>query len=238
MRRIVWVVAITVVVLLLVAAVSAAIVRPALGRTIWVFVQDYRWWLALAVVLTVAVFLLRWLLGAFLGHQRCSPWRAHVRASAAAFSHRLNALPAGHTRADRTFRDAVGRAVQDHLGAARRFASWDEDEKEDQGPSVGRQFNEWWTGASCEGAYVNLHEAEIALTQLLPDAEIEARIPEALARLQTMDVTDPRRRAAETQLARHHLPRAERRAAFQSAVRTGLELIDRQPASAASATSS
>jgi hypothetical protein len=50
----------------------------------------------------------------------------------------------------------------------------------------------------CEGAYVNLHEAEIALAQLLPDDEIQAGIPAALARLQTMDVTDPRRRAAET----------------------------------------
>ena len=103
---------------------------------------------------------------------------------------------------------------------------------------MGRQFNEWWTGASREGAYINLHQAEIALTQLLPDDEIQAAIPAALARLQTMDVTDPRRRAAETQLA-VNAPRAQRRAAFQSAVRTGLELIDQQHARlAASATTS
>jgi hypothetical protein len=228
MRRIVWVVAIGVAVLLL-ATVSAAIARPVFGRTIWVFVRDYRWWLALAVVVVVAVLLLRWLLGAFLGHQRCSPWRAHVRASADTLNHQLNALPAVRTRAQHQFRDAVGQAVQHHLRAACTFASWDEDEKENNGPSVGRQFNEWWTGASCEGAYVNLHEAEIALAQVLPDDEIRAGIPAALARLQTMDVTDPRRRAAETQLA-DSLPRAQRRAAFQSAVRTGLELIDQQHA--------
>jgi hypothetical protein len=228
MRRIVWVVAIGVAALLL-AASSAAIARPAFRRTIWVFVRDYRWWLALAVVVVVAVLLLRWLLGTFLGHQRCSPWRAHVRASADTLKHQLNALPAGRTRAQREFRDAVGQAVQDHLRAACTFASWDEDEEKSNGPSVGRQFNEWWTGASCEGAYVNLHEAEIALAQLLPDDEIRASIPAALARLQTMDVTDPRRRAAETQLA-DSLPRAQRRAAFQSAVRTGLELIDQQHA--------
>jgi hypothetical protein len=229
MRRIVWVVAIAVVVLLL-ATVSVAIARPAFERTIWQFVQDYRWWLALAVTIAVAVFLLRWLLGAFLGHQRCSPWRAHVRASADTFKHQLMVLPAGRTRAQREFRDAVGQAVGDHLRAACKFAAWDEEDgKGNQGPSVGRQFNEWWTGASCEGAYVNLHEAEIALAQLLPDDEIQASIPAALARLQTMDVTDPRRRAAETQLA-DNLPRAQRRAAFQSAVRTGLELIDQQHA--------
>jgi hypothetical protein len=190
MRRIVWVVALTVVVLLGVAAVSTVIAEPELGRAIWRFVRDYRWWLALAVAVAVAVFLLRWLLGAFLGHQRCSPWRAHVRASADALKHQLNALPAERTRARRDRREAIGQAVGDHLRAACRFAAWDEEEHSNGGPSVGRQFNEWWTGASCEGAYVNLHEAEIALAQLLPDDEIQAGIPTALARLQTMDVTD------------------------------------------------
>ena len=99
MRRIVWVAALTVVALVLVAVVWAAIARPAFGRTVWVFAQDYRWWLALALVVVVAVVLLRWLLGAFLGNQRCSPWRAHVRASADAFKHQLNMLPPGRTRA-------------------------------------------------------------------------------------------------------------------------------------------
>src|SRR4029450_11814827 len=91
--------------------------------------------------------------------------------------------PPGRTRAQREFKDAVGQAVQDHLRAACKFAAWDEDDKENQGPSVGRQFNEWWTGASCECAYIHLHQPEIALTQLLPDDEIRAAIPAALARL-------------------------------------------------------
>ena len=82
--------------------------------------------------------------------------------------HQLNALPPGRTRAHRQLRDAVGEAVHGHLRAACTFAAWDEDEEEKTGPSVGRQFNEWWTGASCEGAYVNLHEAEIALAQPAP----------------------------------------------------------------------
>ena len=42
MRRIVWVVALAVVLLLLVAAVSTAIAEPDFGRTIWRFVRDYR----------------------------------------------------------------------------------------------------------------------------------------------------------------------------------------------------
>jgi type VI protein secretion system component VasK len=118
MRRIVWAAALVVVALLLGVAVWAAIARPAFGRTVWMFVQDYRWWLALALVVVVAVFLLRWLLGAFLGNQRCSPWRARVRASADALKHQLDALPPRRTRAQRQLRDAVGQAVHGHLRPA------------------------------------------------------------------------------------------------------------------------
>jgi len=194
----------------------------------WQLIRDYRWWLGLAFALVVALVLLRWLLGTFLGHQRCSPWRAHVRAGADALRHQLTTLPPGHGQAGRDRREAVAKAVDGHLRAACQFASWEEEEQE-RGPSVGRQFNDWWTGASCEGAYINLHEAEIIMAPLLPEDELRAAIPVALARLQTMDVTDPRRRAAETQLA-SGAPSAYRRAAFQSAVRVGLELIDQQHA--------
>jgi len=224
MRRIVRVVAVVVVVLL-VAAVSTAIVRPALRRTIWSFAHDYRWWWSLAVVVAVAVLLVRWLLRVFLVQPASSPWRAHVLATARALEHQLNALPAGRRRAERDLRRSIDQAVQDHLRAACKAACRDE-----QPPSVGRvgqEFVDWWTGASCEAAYVNLHEAEIALAQLLPDDEIQARIPEALARLQTMDVTDPRRLGAERQLALSS-PKSQRRAAFQHAVRIGLELKDQQ----------
>jgi hypothetical protein len=194
----------------------------------WQLIRDYRWWLALAFALVVALLLLRWLLGTFLGHQRCSPWRAHVRAGADALKYQLTTLPPGRGPAGRDRREAVVKAVDGHLRAACKFASWEEEEQE-QGPSVGRQFNDWWTGASCEGAYINLHEAEIIMAPLLPEDELRAAIPAALARLQTMDVTDPRRRAAEAQLA-SAAPSAYRRAAFQNAVRVGMELIDQQHA--------
>jgi hypothetical protein len=221
MRRIVWVVATTVVVLL-VAAVSTAIAWPALWRTIWSFVRGYWWWVVLAAVVAVAVLLL-WLLGTLLRRPWGSPWRSHVLAAADALKHQLDALPVGRTRAEVDLRRSVDQAVQDHLRVACK-AAWPQEEKR---LSVGEQFVDWWTGAPCETAYINLHEAEIALAQLLPDDRMEAAIPEALARLETMDVTDPRRRAAETQLALRS-PRSQRRAAFQSAVRIGLELKDQQ----------
>jgi hypothetical protein len=220
MRRIVWVVAVLVV--LLVAAVSTAIAWPARWRTTWSFLYDYRWWWVLAAVVAVAVFLL-WLLRNILRRPWGAPWRAHVLATADALKHQLNALPAGRTPAERDLRRSVDQAVQDHLQAACK-AAWPEDKKR---LPVGDQFVDWWTGAPVEAAYVNLHEAEIALAQLLPDDQIQARIPEALARLETMDVTDPRRRAAEAQLGLS-APNSQRRAAFHSAVRIGLELKDQQ----------
>jgi hypothetical protein len=211
-----------VLIVLLVAAVSTAILWPALWRTIWSFVRDYRWWWALAAAVAVAVFLLL-RLRTLLRYPWGSPWRAHVLATAAAIGHQLNALPAGRKQFERDLTRSVEQAVREHLLAASK-AAWP---REKERLPVGHQFVDWWTGASCAAAYVNLHEAEIALAQLLPEDEIQARIPEALARLETMDVTDPRRRAAEAQLA-SNVPTPQRRAAFHNAVRIGLELKDQQ----------
>jgi hypothetical protein len=151
-----------------------------------------------------------------------APWRGNVLAVADAFQYQLDALPAGGKPAEQDLRRSVGVAVEHHLQTA-RDAAWPKDGR----LPVGEQFLDWWTSAPCEAAYVNLHEAEIALAQILPQDQIKARIPEALARLQTMDVTDPRRRAAETQLTSNS-SESELRAAFQSATRIGLELKDQQ----------
>src|SRR5215216_4695920 len=222
MHRAVWAIAITLVVLLV--AVTTANVWPALWQTISSFLYDYRWWWALRAALAVAVLLL-WLVVRLLQRPWGAPWRAHVLASADALQYQLDALLAGATPTQPELTCSIAQAVRHHLEVAPK-AAWPEDDKR---LPVAEQFLDWWTGAPIEAAYVNLHEAEIALAQLLPDDQIQARIPEALARLQTMDVSDPRRRAAETQLALSS-PRARRRAAFQSAVRTGLELIDQQHA--------
>jgi hypothetical protein len=221
MRRIAWGVAITVVVLL-VAAFSIAIAWPARWRTIWPFVHDHRWWSTLVILVAVVVFLL-WLLDNLLQRPWGAPWRVYALAAADALQYQLDALPAGNRSIGPDLRRSVGQAVQHHLEVARK-AAWPQDEKR---LPVAQQFLDWWTGAPCEAAYVNLHEAEIALAQILPRDQIKARIPEALARLQTMDVTDPRRRAAETQLTSNP-SESELRAAFQSATRIGLELKDQQ----------
>jgi anti-sigma-K factor RskA len=207
---------------LLAAAIFTAIAWPARWRTIRSSVHDYRWWLALAAVVAVAILVLL-LVNKLLQRPWGAPWRVNVLAAADALHYELDALPAAATPAEQDLRRSVGEAVEHHLKAARK-AAWPEEKKR---LSVGEQFLDWWTSAPCEAAYVNLHEAEIALAQILPDYQIQARIPEALARLQTMDVTDPRRLAAETQLA-SNLSESQRQAAFQSATRIGLELKDQQ----------
>jgi len=220
-RRVLWVVIITVGVLL-VAAVFTAIAWPARWRTISSSFYDYRWWLVLAAVVAIAILVLL-LLNTLLQRPWGAPWRVNILAAADSLHYELDALPAAAKPAEQALRRSVGEAVEHHLDVARK-AAWPQDDKR---LSVGEQFLDWWTGAPCEAAYANVHEAEIALAQILPQDQIKARIPDALARLQTMDVTDPRRLAAETKL-NSNLSESELRAAFQSATRIGMELKDLQ----------
>ncbi|WP_142461208.1 hypothetical protein [Geodermatophilus aquaeductus] len=155
-----------------------------------------------------------WLLNRLLQRPWGAPWRVRILAAADALHHELEALLAEDEPEQQALRESVAEAVEHHLHVA-RLAAWPEEAKR---LTVGAQFLDWWTGAPCETAYVNVHEAEIALAQILPDDQIRARIPEALARLQTMDGTDPRRRTAETQLT-SDLTERRRRAEFQSATR-------------------
>jgi hypothetical protein len=215
MRRIVWVVAVMVGVL--VVAISTAITRPAIGS----FLYDYRWWSGLAAGVAVLVLLLV-LLGKLLRSPWGSPWRAQVLATATALEGQLSAL-SGATPGEQALYPAVEQVVQRHLEVACSAAQ----PMPDQRLPVSQQFLDWWTGGDIEKAFLNLHEAEIALAQLLPDDQIQARIPEVLARLQTIEVTDPRRRAAETQLGSNPTG-SQHRAAFHRALKLGLELKDEQ----------
>jgi hypothetical protein len=219
MRRIVWVLAVALVALA-VAAGAIALLWPALGRSIWSHMYAYRWW-SVPLVTAAALVLLGWLFITFLRQPTGSTWRNNVLTAADALEHEFDLLPVA-TPAERDLRGTTSQALRAHLDAARRAATLTEPL-----PGFGYQFIDWWTGHSVEAAYLNLHQAETILAQVIPDHELQARIPEALARLQTMQVTDPRRRAAETELIRSR-PGPQRRAAFQNAVRIGLELKDQQ----------
>ena len=212
-----------VVVALLLLTVVASLVRPPVGRAIGSFLYDWRWW-SVVVVAVIAVLSLGPLVGAFL-RPASSPWRAHVGAAADSVEHHLSLLPPAADPAKQAATARVSAAVADHLNAARKAVNATDDEH----LGLGRQVVDWWTGAKIEAAYVNLHEAETTMSDILPQPEIEVRIPEALARLQTMDVSDPRRRAAEAELNPDR-PGPHSRVAFKNAVRIGLQLKDQQHA--------
>ena len=220
MRRIVWVVVITVGVLLL-AAVFTAIAWPARWRTIRSSVYDYRWWLVLAAVVAVAILVLL-LLNKLLGHRGVPPWRgtsSPPRIPSTTSWTRCRPRPSRPSRLQAVGRRSggapSGRSPQGRLAPGRQT-------------TLGRRaVPDWWTGAPCEAAYVNLHEAEIALAQSSPRTRSRRGIPEALARLQTMDVTDPRRRAAETQLTSNSSA-SDSGPRSRAPTRIGLELKDQQ----------
>ena len=219
MRRVILIVAV-VLAGLAVAAGAVALLWPALGRSIWSQVYAYRWWIPLLIA-AAALALLGWLFIAFLRQPTGSVWRNNVLTAASALQHQFDLLP-DPAPAERELRRSADRALHQHLEAARRAATLGEPL-----PGFGYQFIDWWTGNSVEAAYLNLHAAETLLAQVIPEQELGARIPETLARLQTMDMADPRRRAAETELLQGS-PGPQRRAAFRNAVRIGLELKDQQ----------
>jgi hypothetical protein len=196
MRGIVRVVSATVLLAFVVATIWAVSDQP----TMLPLLRAYRWWV-LTVVVTVAVLLLGWLVFSILLRPPShAPWRAHVLAEAKALDHLLNSIPdsAAAPEPERQRTDGMRAAVRDHLLVAREAAhppaaDTAAPSPDKNGRLSARQLRDSWTGASVETAYINLHAAETALSQLLPADEVEARIPEALARLQTMAITDPRR---------------------------------------------
>jgi ribosome-associated translation inhibitor RaiA len=85
---------------------------------------------------------------------------------------------------EKAIRDSVMTAVSAHLQAARNAANV---------PN-----NPWPNGSTCEGAFVNLHAAQVLLVNLYSEDDIQASIPAVLNRLQKcLPKTDRRRIDAE-----------------------------------------
>src|ERR671915_39534 len=124
MRRVVLIVAV-VLVGLAVAAGAVALLWPALGRSIWSQVYAYRWWIPLLIA-AAALALLGWLFIAFLRQPTGSVWRNNVLTATDALEHEFDLLPAERTPAERELRRSAGRALHQHLEAARRAATLSE----------------------------------------------------------------------------------------------------------------
>lgn len=193
-------------------------------RDVWIGFQPV--WLYPAILLAI-IFITATFVLYRIGTQLPSrgSWRELVRVQADAIEHQLETLYASHKQTHRRRRDdeanAVWNATRVHLKNARDAADPEQSHKR----SRLDQLIDVWTGASIEAAFRSLHAATVAMVPLLPQEEIEARIPEALARLKRCPPTDPVRQAAEKYL-RRGASEAQLRAEYTSALDYGYEVKD------------
>jgi hypothetical protein len=111
--------------------------------------------------------------------------------------------------------------VERLLEAAENAALW-----KDPNPS---RWTNWWRGTLVEAAYENLHAAEALLASVCPDDEVDAEIPEAVARIEAALHRDDPRRLAMRSLLRMHAG-SRKRAALRRAIAIGYEAVDRRHA--------
>lgn len=145
-------------------------------------------------------------------------WAVHVAVEADRLEHRLR-LAREDSPPDRAS-DPNGDAIRHHLAiaraASRRVARW-----------PFRGLRDQWRGTSVDQAYRNLHTAKVFLVDLLPDADVDAQIPDVSARLTTvMDRNDPRRVLAERALRSRDA--VVRRSALKQAMETGYDASDEE----------
>jgi hypothetical protein len=88
----------------------------------------------------------------------------------------------------------VKAATSRHLTAARRAAGVEEDGQTPIRFARRDLLVNAWTGASVEGAFVNLHAAEVVLANLYNEQDIDSRVPDVLARMRTCMAADDERR--------------------------------------------
>lgn len=82
--------------------------------------------------------------------------------------------------------DALEQAVSRHLRAAEMAT--------EPPSSLHRRIGDWWSGASVDRAWINLHAAELLMSGSLSPEELEERIPAVIAHLKlTLNADDERR---------------------------------------------
>jgi hypothetical protein len=88
----------------------------------------------------------------------------------------------------------VTEATSRHLKNARRAAGLTEKGDADHRVARRHRLVNTWTGASVEGAFVNLHAAEVVLANLYSEQDINSRVPDILARMRSCLPADDERR--------------------------------------------
>jgi hypothetical protein len=124
-------------------------------------------------------------------------WQEYVISKAYFLEHERNRLcDRGCESAETT--SYVKSATNRHLKAARRAAGVTEEGDMDLHVARRRRMVNAWSGASVEGAFVNLHAAEVVLANLYSEQDINSRVPDVLARMRNcMPIDDERRIKAE-----------------------------------------
>jgi hypothetical protein len=156
-------------------------------------------------------------------------WQEYVRSKAYYLENEQDRLCARECQ-DAQDTGYVKAATTTHLRVARHSAGLTEDGRADlRLPRRHRMVNAW-TGAAVEGAFVNLHAAEVVLANLYSEQDVDSRVPDVLARMRaTLPPDDPRRVKAELLLgARSGEPAgpSERRVGLRDAMRVAYDAAD------------
>jgi hypothetical protein len=113
---------------------------------------------------------------------RRASWQEHVIAKGRFLENQRRLLSARDSLNDAEVKQLIEAAVEKHLNAAHQAAG----ETPDGGPRRRRPLDRLvntWTGAQVEAAFLNLHAAEVVLANLYTEEEVQARVPDMLARL-------------------------------------------------------
>ncbi len=149
-------------------------------------------------------------------------WVQNVDVNARVLEARLKAARARRERESRAVHEELYVSVGELLKAARKAAT-----RKD--PVPGRVAN-WWRGTLIEAAYQNLHAAEALIVELYDRDEIEAEVPEALARVEASLARDDPRRRAVVDLANGDTPTSldQARAELRKAIEVGHAAADHE----------
>lgn len=146
-------------------------------------------------------------------------WAQDVAVSVSVLRARLRASRSRCTFSPDNGMEAIYEGVESLLKRAESAAYRDN--------PIPTRWNNWWRGTLIEAAYENLHAAEAEIAPLYEEPDIEAEVPEAVARVEAgLNRDDPRR------LAAHKLPAmkpgAHKKAALRKIIEIGYAASDRQ----------
>jgi len=120
-------------------------------------------------------------------------WQEYVISKAYFLEHECNRLCDRGCESAETTR-YVKAATSRHLKAARQAAGVTKEGNTDLQVARRHRLVNAWSGAAVEGAFVNLHAAEVVLANLYSEQDISSRVPDVLARMRTCLPADDERR--------------------------------------------